>query len=171
MKENTGSSRRREYENAKNLEYNKLYVIYTVLLHVCRMVNDRKFRAPIWAQLAVSSQKQDLDYLLLIQIDSRAWLEKYMREAERNQHDPIFSPRCMAALASIYAHSLRQMTEHLNIYDQWTKNSLENAFLHELDQDQSANLLEFWCDTRLSGDQRRELIKESIKTESPAAAL
>ena len=94
-----------------------------------------------------------------------------MGEAERNLHDTVFSPRCMAALASIYSHSLRQMTKNLNIYDQWTQNSLENAFLHELDRDQSANLLEFWCDTRLSGDQRRELIKESIRTEIPAAAL
>ncbi|CBY31931.1 unnamed protein product [Oikopleura dioica] len=157
-KKNTDSStRRREYMNERDLQLNKLFVVYAVLVHVCKMVQDRKFRAPIWAQLAVSSQK--------------AWFEAYIREAELNNHDSAFSPRCIAALGSIYAHSLRQMTELLNIYDRWTHNSLENAYQYELDEEQSANLLEFWCDTRPSGRQRRELIKKSMRTENPPAAL
>ena len=57
-KKNTDSStRRREYMNERDLQLNKLFVVYGVLVHVCKMVQDRKFRAPIWAQLAASSQK------------------------------------------------------------------------------------------------------------------
>ena len=47
----------RNYEYERNAELSKLFRIYDVIMHVCRMIADRQFQAPIWAQHAASSLK------------------------------------------------------------------------------------------------------------------
>ena len=164
------STKCREYENEKNVQLAKLHGIFDVLVHVWKMIDDRQFRAQLrtnsrWAQLAVSSQRFDFSPSPLLKNDFRAWLELFLGEAE------YLDPRYIAALCAIFAHSLKHMTKQLNIYDKWTHNSLKFSYQQKLDEDQSADLLEFWCDTRPTGNQRRELIERSIRTENPAAAL
>ncbi|CAG5113193.1 Oidioi.mRNA.OKI2018_I69.chr2.g7321.t1.cds [Oikopleura dioica] len=157
MRNSASVSRSNDFETKRNVELSKLHMIGDVLIHVYRMIADQEY-PDRWALNAACCQK--------------AWFKLYLEEADRYYHHQMFSPRSMAAIGSIFAHSLRHMAKILNIYDEWTRNSLKSSLIYKLEQEESENLLDFWCEQEMDPRRRRELIQQCVlKTEIPPAAL